>query len=149
MADPATSPPLTRASVQAAHELIRPFVHRTPTLANATLTRLASTPRPHHTPAGDETDAGALLISNDWADAGARVPAAPTMRLWLKCENFQRVGAFKVRGAFRECSVVVIAACFCSFFPCCFPAGLLVFLCWGTFRARVYWVVLGWNGMEE
>lgn len=113
MADPSTSPPLTRASVQAAHELVRPFVHRTPTLTNATLTRLASIPRATSSP-GEEAkeaatevdgDAAALVISSDWetdGQGGRRTPAAPKMRLWFKCENMQRVGAFKVRGAFRE-----------------------------------------------
>ena len=87
MADPSTSPPLTRDSVLAARELIRPFVHRTPTLTNGTLTRLASTPR-------DARD----LAGTPWE---GRTPARPRLRLWFKCENLQRVGAFKVRGAFH------------------------------------------------
>lgn len=90
MADPSTCPPLTRASVVAAHDLIRPYVHHTPTLTNATLTRLASTPR---TPAE--------LAGSEW-ESREGGPAAPTIRLWFKCENLQRIGAFKVRGAFRE-----------------------------------------------
>lgn len=28
-------------------------------------------------------------------------PAKPVIRLWFKCENLQRVGAFKARGAFH------------------------------------------------
>jgi threonine dehydratase len=28
-------------------------------------------------------------------------PAKPVMRLWFKCENMQRIGAFKARGAFH------------------------------------------------
>ena len=87
MADPATAPPLTRASVQEAHKLIRPYVHRTPVLTNATLTALASTPR-----------AAADLDGTPWA---GRTPARPVLRLWFKCENLQRTGAFKVRGAFH------------------------------------------------
>ncbi|ROV98520.1 hypothetical protein VSDG_04267 [Cytospora chrysosperma] len=43
MADPSTCPPLTRASVFQARELIRPHVHLTPVVTSATLTRLAST----------------------------------------------------------------------------------------------------------
>ncbi len=74
MADLATTPPLTRDSVIEAHKLVKPHVHRTPVLSNRTLNALASTPR-----------------------GGTR----PTMRLWFKCENMQRVGAFKVRGAFH------------------------------------------------
>ncbi|KAI4600734.1 hypothetical protein KJ359_012896 [Pestalotiopsis sp. 9143b] len=89
MADPSTCPPLTRASVVAAHDLIRPYVHHTPTLTNATLTRLASTPRTQ-----------AELAGSEW-EGREGGPAAPTVRLWFKCENLQRIGAFKVRGAFH------------------------------------------------
>ncbi|KAK4245262.1 putative serine racemase [Corynascus novoguineensis] len=87
MADPSTAPPLTRASVEAAHKLIEPYIHRTPVLTNATLDRLASTPRTE-----------AELAGTEWA---GRTPARPVLRFWFKCENFQRVGAFKARGAFH------------------------------------------------
>ncbi|KAI1429143.1 tryptophan synthase beta subunit-like PLP-dependent enzyme [Xylaria sp. FL1777] len=85
MADPSTSPPLTRASVFEARELIKEFVHHTPTLTNATLDRLASTPAAAGNGDGD----------------GGRQPAKPKMRLYFKCENLQRIGAFKIRGAFH------------------------------------------------
>lgn len=85
MSDPAT--PLTRESVEAAHKLIEPYIHKTPVLTNTTLTRLASTPR-----------TAAELEGTEWA---GRTPARPVMRLWFKCENFQRIGAFKARGAFH------------------------------------------------
>ncbi|KAI0470629.1 pyridoxal-phosphate dependent enzyme-domain-containing protein [Xylariaceae sp. FL0804] len=88
MADQSTCPPLTRDSVVAAHEIIKPYVHHTPTLTNATLSKLASTPR---SPAD-------LASSPEWA---GRTPAAPRLRLWFKCENLQRIGAFKARGAFH------------------------------------------------
>ncbi|KAI1809665.1 tryptophan synthase beta subunit-like PLP-dependent enzyme [Poronia punctata] len=81
MADPTTSPPLTRTSVIEAHELIKPFIHHTPTLTNATLDKLASTPSP-----GTGTGTGT---------------ANPKIRLYFKCENLQRIGAFKIRGAFH------------------------------------------------
>lgn len=68
--------PLTRASVQEAHKLIAPHVHQTPVLRCRTLDELASTPR---------------------GEGGAK----PVVRLWFKCENLQRVGAFKARGAFH------------------------------------------------
>ncbi|KAF3015293.1 hypothetical protein E8E14_007715 [Neopestalotiopsis sp. 37M] len=87
MSDITSDPPLTRESVQAAHELIKPFVHRTPVLTNTTLTELASTPR-------NAED----LVGTPWE---GRVPAKPKVRLWFKCENFQKIGAFKVRGAFH------------------------------------------------
>lgn len=51
------------AAIRAAHERIRPHVHRTAVITCAALD----------------------------ADVGAR--------LWFKCENFQRIGAFKARGA--------------------------------------------------
>lgn len=51
------------AAVRAAHERIRPYVHRTPILTNSALD----------------------------ANSGARI--------YFKCENFQKVGAFKFRGA--------------------------------------------------
>ncbi|KAI0811415.1 tryptophan synthase beta subunit-like PLP-dependent enzyme [Xylaria sp. FL0064] len=90
MADPSTSPPLTRASVLEARELIREFVHHTPTLTNATLDRLASTPAPAPVVTVEESDEG-----------GNKIPANPKMRLYFKCENMQRIGAFKIRGAFH------------------------------------------------
>lgn len=105
MADPKTCPPLTRASVVAAHDLVRPHVHRTPVLTNSTLTLLASTP------AGDRPgDAEAARRNADEGQEEEDVAktegekakkARPVIRLWFKCENLQRVGAFKVRGAFH------------------------------------------------
>ncbi|KAB8236594.1 threonine/serine dehydratase [Aspergillus alliaceus] len=74
MANPTTCPPLTRQSVTKAHELIRSRVHCTPVMTSTFMNQLASTPRKS---------------------------AKPIIRLWFKCENLQRVGAFKVRGAFH------------------------------------------------
>ncbi|KAJ7447948.1 IlvA, threonine dehydratase [Mycena galericulata] len=88
MADPSTSPPLTRASVQEALKLIEPYIHKTPVLTNTTLSKLASTPR----------TLAELEGGTPWA---GRTPAKPLIRFWFKCENFQRIGAFKIRGAFH------------------------------------------------
>jgi threonine dehydratase len=55
--------PPTLADVRAAHERIRPFVHRTPVVTCSTINALAA------------------------------------VRVYFKCENFQKVGAFKIRGA--------------------------------------------------
>ncbi|KAF1971284.1 tryptophan synthase beta subunit-like PLP-dependent enzyme [Bimuria novae-zelandiae CBS 107.79] len=79
--------PLTRASVLAAHELIKPHIHLTPVQTNTTLSTLASTPQ----------DPSAL-IGTPWEGA---TPAHPRISLFFKCENFQRIGAFKARGAFH------------------------------------------------
>jgi threonine dehydratase len=87
MADPLKCPPLTRSSVIAAHSLIKKHIHYTAVLTNQTLTDLASTPQ-------SPKD----LEDTPWA---GQTPARPKVRLWFKCENLQRVGAFKVRGAFH------------------------------------------------
>jgi threonine dehydratase len=84
MADLSTTLPLTRDSVVAAHEVVKPHIHKTPVLTNRTLTELASTPRD--------------LRGTKWE---GREPAKPVLRLWFKCENLQRIGAFKARGAFH------------------------------------------------
>ncbi|EFQ94009.1 hypothetical protein CFE70_002546 [Pyrenophora teres f. teres 0-1] len=85
--NPRNTLPLTRASVSAARALIQPHIHDTPVLTNTTLTNLASTPQ--------SADA---LKGTQWEGKEA---AKPKFRLFFKCENFQRIGAFKVRGAFH------------------------------------------------
>ena len=55
--------PVTIELIRAAHERIRPFIHRTPVLTSG------------------------------------RVNAIASAQLFFKCENFQKVGAFKARGA--------------------------------------------------
>lgn len=83
MASLSICPPLTRDSVIQARQLIRSHIHLTPVLTNKTLSRMASTPR----------DPAAI--------GSGRTPARPILRLWFKCENMQRTGAFKARGAFH------------------------------------------------
>lgn len=87
MADLSNCPPLTRDSVIAAHELIKPYIHFTPALTNKTITQIASTPQ-----------TAEALVGTPWE---GKTPAKPKIRVWFKCENFQRVGAFKARGAFH------------------------------------------------
>lgn len=87
MADPNTRLPLTRQSVIEAHELIKPHIHLTPVLTNRTIDQIASTPQ-----------TAEALKGTEWE---GKDPAKPKVRLWFKCENLQRVGAFKVRGAFH------------------------------------------------
>lgn len=80
MAALSTCLPLERASVIAAHELIKSHIHETPVLTNTTLSTIASTPQ--------KLEDG-------------KAAAKPVIRLWFKCENLQRIGAFKSRGAFH------------------------------------------------
>jgi threonine dehydratase len=68
-------------------ELIKPHVHLTPVLTSTTLTRFATTPQ---TPSD--------LEETEWA---GQEPAKPKINLFFKCENYQRIGAFKARGAFH------------------------------------------------
>lgn len=86
MADP-NSLPLERSSVIAAAELIKDYVHQTPVLTNTYLNNLASTPR-----------TSKELSDTPWE---GQEPAKPKINLWFKCENFQKIGAFKARGAFH------------------------------------------------
>lgn len=87
MADPSTCPPLTRTSVQAAHAIVRPYIHLTPLAHNTTISTLASTPQ-----------TTSALATTEWA---GQVPARPKIRVLFKCENMQKIGAFKARGAFH------------------------------------------------
>ncbi|KAL9114608.1 MAG: hypothetical protein Q9227_001286 [Pyrenula ochraceoflavens] len=66
--------PLNYSSVQAAHKLIAPHIHRTPLLTSKTLNEILSAPR---------HNGGKKLKIN----------------LFFKCENQQKIGAFKARGA--------------------------------------------------
>lgn len=87
MAELSTCSPLTRQSVIEAGQIIKPLVHRTPVLTCGTLDRLASSKR--------SVDS---LRGSKWQ---GQEPANPTIRLFFKCENLQRGGAFKARGAFH------------------------------------------------
>jgi threonine dehydratase len=100
MADPLTSPPLTPASIRNTYTKIKPYIHKTPLLTSAALNAIASS-----------TDPSAFLSENpptfqsQEANSAGRGPVGadgnPRFRLWFKCENFQKIGAFKARGAFH------------------------------------------------
>lgn len=87
MADISKTLPLQKASVKSAHELIKPHIHLTPVLTSTTLSALASAPQ-----------SAEALIGTPYE---GRTPAHPTIKIFFKCENLQRVGAFKARGAFH------------------------------------------------
>ncbi|KAE8329377.1 tryptophan synthase beta subunit-like PLP-dependent enzyme [Aspergillus sergii] len=78
---------LTPSKVHAAHTLIKPYIHRTPLLTNKTLNGIASTPQTPDALKGTPYE--------------GQTPANPTIRFFFKCENLQRIGAFKARGAFH------------------------------------------------
>ena len=83
----APHPDLTRENVIEAHGLIKLHIHRTPVITNRTLSAIASTPQSPE-----------ALAGTSWE---GQPPARPRLRLFFKCENLQRAGAFKVRGAFH------------------------------------------------
>ncbi|KAJ7627090.1 tryptophan synthase beta subunit-like PLP-dependent enzyme [Roridomyces roridus] len=75
MADPSTSPPLTDRAAHSQHLILSPHQYD----------------RHHaHRP---------TLEGTPWA---GHTPARPVIRIWLKCQHLQRIGAFKVRGAFHS-----------------------------------------------
>ncbi|KAK5707597.1 hypothetical protein LTR97_000134 [Elasticomyces elasticus] len=102
MTDVSTCPPLTRQSVREAHDRIRPYIHRTPVATCETISILASTPQAERCPSSGSNTASetAPHDRNVTGDAG-RYTTRPTVKLFFKCENQQRIGAFKARGAFH------------------------------------------------
>jgi threonine dehydratase len=88
MTEPNNWLPLTPANVRSAHSLISSYIHRTPLLTNRTLDRIASTPQTAEDLVGTPFE--------------GQNPATPKIRFYFKCENLQRIGAFKVRGAFHS-----------------------------------------------
>ena len=90
MADVTKTLPLERSSVESAHKLIKQYIHRTPVLTCTTLNELAS--RPQHPEA---------LIGTAFE---GQSPTKPRINFFFKCENYQRIGAFKSRGAFHALS---------------------------------------------
>ena len=92
MANISECPPLSRQSVQRAHTCIEPYIHLTPVLTSTTLNNIASTPQSPEALKGTEYE--------------GEEPAKPTFELFFKCENFQKIGAFKARGAYHALSRV-------------------------------------------
>lgn len=82
--------PLNRSSVQSAHERIKEHIKLTPVLTSTTLSNLASTPQTQEALNGTPFE--------------GQTPSHPRIKFFFKCENYQRIGAFKVRGAFHALS---------------------------------------------
>ena len=83
----ASSLDFSRKGVQEAHVLVKPYIHRTPVITSSTLDEIASSPQSVES-----------LAATEWAGKKA---AKPVIRLFFKCENLQKIGAFKARGAFH------------------------------------------------
>ena len=102
MADLSTCPPLARASVQEAHKRIIPYIHRTPVITCETLNLLASTPQSERCPSsGPNTASEPAPHDSEVRGKASEYTAKPKVKLFFKCENQQRIGAFKARGAFH------------------------------------------------
>ncbi|KAK6429744.1 hypothetical protein LTR95_014105 [Oleoguttula sp. CCFEE 5521] len=102
MAEVSQCPPLTRESVQAAHKRIKQYVHRTPVVTCDTINTLASTPQSKRCPSSGPNVLSEPAPHDLQPDVKAtRYSAEPNVRLFFKCENQQRIGAFKARGAFH------------------------------------------------
>jgi threonine dehydratase len=102
MADPTTCPPLTPSAIAAAHAKIRPYIHRTPVITSRSLDIIASSPDPRVFLSGNPPPT--LGIEERDGEERSRTPR---FRLFFKCENFQKIGAFKARGAFHAIARLV------------------------------------------
>ncbi|ETI25147.1 hypothetical protein G647_04520 [Cladophialophora carrionii CBS 160.54] len=118
MADPSTCPPLTPSSIRSAYQKINRYIHKTPLLTSTSLDAIASSPDPtiylSDTPPsffrsahGPDADSGSGSGSGTGPSGDIAGPNVPKFRLWFKCENFQKIGAFKARGAFHAVTRLV------------------------------------------
>lgn len=93
MADPATCPPLSPVAVAATHDRIARYIYRTPLLSSELLNEISSSPSPEKYLSSEQ-----YRVSNK--DGGMDEHFVPSFNLYFKAESMQRMGAFKVRGAF-------------------------------------------------
>jgi threonine dehydratase len=104
MADPSTCLPLTPSSITTAHEIIRPYIHRTPLLTSATLNEIASSPNP----AAYLSESPPNPDSSTSTNGTTTSPTShPKFSLHFKSEHLQKIGAFKARGAFHALSHLI------------------------------------------
>lgn len=102
MANPQTSPPLTPEGVRSAYSKIQRHIHKTPVLTSRSLSAIASSPDPrvylseNPPPFPDTT-------TDPSGNNGSSVvdERVPQFHLYFKADNFQKIGAFKARGAFH------------------------------------------------
>lgn len=108
MADPTTSPPLHPSSIVTAHSKIKPYIHRTPLITSASLDRIASSPDPSaYLSDNPPPFPSAQVDGGDGGVEGSVEEGVPRFRIWMKCENQQKIGAFKARGAFHAIARLV------------------------------------------
>lgn len=107
MAAVASCPPLTRESVQNAHKKINSWIHKTPIITCTTIDDLASTPQSQRCPSTGPNKASEPAPHGDTASDASTYTATPKVRLFFKCENQQKIGAFKARGAFHALSRLI------------------------------------------
>jgi threonine dehydratase len=98
MAEISTTMPLTAPSVHKAYEKIKQHVHTTPLLTNKTLDRISSTPISQRASSSSSPTTGQ---GSGTASDSKTETVDPKFNLYFKCENMQRIGAFKARGAFH------------------------------------------------
>ena len=76
---------LNRAAVSEARQRIKDHAHRTPVLTSSSINAIISSPQSPE-----------ALRGTPWQD---QKPAHPKFNFFFKCENLQKIGAFKIRGA--------------------------------------------------
>ena len=88
--------------MKTAHERIKPYVHRTPVATCETIDIIASTPQSERCPSsGPNTASEPSPHPGKPSTSASSHTARPKVKLLFKCENQQRIGAFKARGAFH------------------------------------------------
>ena len=97
MADPKTCPPLTPEGIRSAYSKIQPYIHKTPVLTSRSLSAIASSPDPR-VYLSENPPPFPNANENENADPDDGVPQ---FRLYFKADNYQKIGAFKARGAFH------------------------------------------------
>lgn len=101
MAEPSLCAPLEPASILKAHTKISPYLVCTPLLTSLKINEIVSHENPRAVLARQKEGNGDGLL------APVVVRYSPQIKLYFKCENLQRTGAFKARGAFNAvCSLI-------------------------------------------
>ncbi|KAH8667763.1 pyridoxal-phosphate dependent enzyme-domain-containing protein [Ilyonectria robusta] len=103
MASVTSCAPLEPASISLALEKISDYIYRTPLLKSRCLDDIASCSEPRRKPFSTSMPIPPI----DNTANHKSTSHVPKFNLYFKCENFQRTGAFKARGAFYAISSLV------------------------------------------